>query len=125
MGSIPVINRRTEPLSHHETCCLSDQGHRHLPVADVQIHGACTMPPQSLVVFEKLLDVPSCGVIDREVFHFISITGAEKCFKVIILGTFAFTLNKLVIGAIMTPGHGVRLLGGSIPCPMPTKGFTG
>src|SRR4030043_2110530 len=124
MGGIPLIHGRSEPLSHHETGCLSDQGHRHLPIADVQIHGSCAMPPQSLVVFKKLLNVPSFWVMDRKVFHFISITSTEKCLIIVILGEFAVTLNKLVIGTLMTPGHRVRLFRGSIPCPMSVKGFT-
>src|SRR5512136_2604068 len=99
MGGIPLIHGRSEPLSHHEAGCLSNQGHRHLPITDIQIHGSCTMPPQRLVVFKKLLNVPSFRVMDRKVLYFISITGTEKCLVIVILGAFAVTLNKLVIGA--------------------------
>src|SRR3990172_12427571 len=123
MRGIPLIKGRAEPLSQHEACGLSDQGHRHLPITDIQIQGACAMPSQSLVVIEKLLNVPSLRVMDRELFQFISIASTEEGFKVVIFWAFPFALNELVVGALMAPHHRVRLLGGRIPCPMPMKRF--
>jgi hypothetical protein len=46
-----------------------------------------------LITFEELFNGPSLRIIEREVLHFISIMGAEKSFKVAVLGMFAFTLD--------------------------------
>jgi len=121
MGSIPLIYRRAEALAHHEAGGLSHQGHGHLPIADIQIHGPCALPTQGLIVFEELFNVPSLGIMTGKVLQFIPITGAEKGFKVVISLLFPFPLNKLVIGALQAPGQRVGLLGRSIAGPMPLK----
>jgi hypothetical protein len=42
---------------------LSNQGHRHLAVADVEVQSSSAFPAERLMSIEELLDVPPLGVV--------------------------------------------------------------
>jgi hypothetical protein len=75
-----------------------------------------------------ILKILQCAIVEdngREVLHFITITGAEESFKVIVLRIFTFTLDELKVRAPMASGDAVRLFSRGIACPMPNKSFSG
>jgi len=90
---------------------------------DVQVHSACPVPSKSLVVLEKFFNVLSLRIVERQVFHFVSITGAQKCFEIIVVLSFSFTLDKLMIRAVIVPGYLIKTFCGSVASPMPLKCF--
>ena len=64
MCDIPLGKRLSQSLGHLMNGRLGQQGHAHLPVADIEIERTSPMPTQGLVEFKKLLDVPALWIVN-------------------------------------------------------------
>jgi hypothetical protein len=65
MSGVPVLKGLANPLPELMNDRLSEQGHGHVPIADVQIESAGPPPTQVLIKLEELLDVPALGGTQR------------------------------------------------------------
>jgi hypothetical protein len=66
---------RSQPLAQPMDRRLSDQGHRHLAITDVEIAGPCPVPAQGLKGVEELLDMPTLGEFAGQRLDFIAVAG--------------------------------------------------
>ena len=55
------------------------------------------MPPQGLIEFEELLDMPTLGIMDGEILNFVTVDGGQEGFERIILWPFTVALNETVV----------------------------
>src|SRR5260221_12470541 len=76
---------------------LGEQGHRHLPQADMQVEGARALPTQVLIETEEFLNVPTIRKILSQGGHFRTRCGADEALKVILFRPFAGPLNVTVV----------------------------
>ena len=54
---------------------LSDQGHRHLAIANVEIACPCAVPTQCLMCIEELPHVPPFGKISGQLLNLVAVAG--------------------------------------------------
>jgi len=61
--STPGLEGDAETLTELVGGRLSDERHRHLSVADMEVEGSGAIPTESLIGLEELFDVPAFGVL--------------------------------------------------------------
>lgn len=96
---IPAIEGATQSRAQLMDGCLGNQGHGHLPIADVEIHRTGAFPTKGLIGVEELFDMPSFGEVDCQRIDFISVGGAQEAFVLPGVGTFTVALDELPIAA--------------------------
>src|SRR6266403_5011794 len=75
---VPLAKGLPQTLTHLVDGSVSQQRHSHLPVADVEIERAGTMPTKGLIEFEKFLDMPTLGIVDGEILDFVTVGGSQE-----------------------------------------------
>jgi hypothetical protein len=88
VGSIPGGERMAEALAELVAGGLGDEGHRHLPEANIEVEGAGAFPAESLLGIEEFLDMPALGVVDGQVDDLVAIAGSEEGLRVERFGNF-------------------------------------
>src|SRR4030067_1340017 len=96
---------------------LTDEGHRHLSVPNIQVQRSRALPTQPLIEVEELLDMPPFGKLQRQGIHFLAIGGRQKSLVLPILWWFAAALDKLMVRPRLTAGQGAALLQGGEASP--------
>jgi len=96
MGGIPGGEGRAQALPELMDCRLGHQGQRHVPVTNVQVEGARPLPAQSLVEFEKLLDMPALRIMDAQVGDLGTGRGGQEGFIMKVLRSFTRSLDDFV-----------------------------
>src|SRR5208337_4953331 len=93
---VPARSRWRKPLAKPIDRRLSDQGHRHLPITNVEIAGPCPVPAQCLMGIEELFHVPPLGKSSSQLLSLFAVHGREERLEVVLLGPLSLPLNVLV-----------------------------
>ena len=96
VGSIPLSNGQIESLAELMNGGLSDEGHGHVPVADVQIKSPGALPPEGLIGIEEFFQVPALGVVFNEGVEGIVMARRQEAPEAIVGVVFTAALNDLV-----------------------------
>ena len=91
-----MVKGCTQALAQLVDDGLGEQGHGHLPLADMKIERACLLPAQVLIETEELLNVPPIRKIFSQGGHFLARRSAGEGLEVIIFRPFYRTLNIAV-----------------------------
>src|SRR6516225_1581796 len=75
---VPARRGRGQPLAELIARRLSDQGHRHLAIADVEVAGPRPVPAQGLMGIEELLHVPPLGEFAGQLLDLIAVAGRQE-----------------------------------------------
>jgi len=96
MVRIPSAHRRAESRPQLMDGGLRNQGHRHLAIANIEIHRSRTAPAQRLIEVEEFLNVPSLVILVGQGLHLIAIARGQERFEVPVVGPFATALDILM-----------------------------
>src|SRR5215203_1003726 len=120
MGSVPTLKGVTNPLPELMNDRLSEQGHGHLAIADVQVESAGALPTEVLIELEKLLDVPAFGKFQGHGLHFGTVGITEIAFERIFLWALAGALNQLKARQLLG-AEKIGLLSRGVARPLPLE----
>ena len=102
---------------------LSDKGHSHMTVPDMEVESAGPLPAKGLIGVKKFFAVPTFRIMLNWIIDCGSCGGAQKSIEFEIIVSFSETLNDLVIRAGATPFSIESAPGSSITNPMPGEGI--
>ena len=98
MLSIPGVVGFPQALLELVDESLSDQGHSHLTVSNMKVHGAGTVPSERLIGLEELFQVPSFGIFVGKGIGFVTVTSSQKRLEDVVIRFFSGPLNQLPVG---------------------------
>ena len=98
---------------------LSDKGHSHMTVPDMEVESAGPLPAQGLIGVKKFFAVPAFRIVLNWIIDHGLCGGTKKSIKFEIIVSFSETLNDLAIRAGATPFSIESATSSSITYPMP------
>ncbi len=94
---VPGTERLTQALAEHVDAGLRNEGHGHVPVANIEIKGSCPMPSKGLIGVEELLTVPAFWIMLHGFINRCLFGGAQERLKLEVIPTLSAPLDRLPI----------------------------
>src|SRR5260370_21063246 len=94
-----------------------------MAIADVEVVRTSPVPSEGLIGVEKLLNVPSFGIVTGESIGFIGVSSGQECLESPVVWMLPQSLNELKEGRRLRVGELEGQLGRGKASPTPHKAF--
>ena len=114
MSGVPFRLGWGKPLAQLIARGLSDQCHRHLAIANVEIARSRAVPPQGLMSIKELLHVPAFRKMFGQLLNLVPVVRPKECALAVFFRPLPLPLDELVERPSVAVLRGICQLRGRI-----------